>query len=47
MAKRAPGGANNYKLKVKQIFTDHVALLWVGGTDLQEVRTSFTQRDFI
>ena len=47
VAKRAPGGANNYKLKVKQIFTDHVALLWVGGTDLQEVRTSCTQRDFI
>ena len=47
VAKRSPGGANNYKLKVKQIFTDHVALLWVGGTDLQEVRTSFTQRDFI
>ena len=47
VAKRAPGGANNYKLKVKQIFTDHVALLWVGGTDLQEVRTSFTQRFYL
>ena len=47
VAIRALGGAYNYELKVNKIFLDHVALLWVGGTDLQEVRTSFTQRDFI